>query len=191
MSEGSAVAALTGIVCAWLAMACAANHPNVPRVSQPQRLRMYALAPTEIVSPHFEPAVVSGRGFEWKTLTIRPQASVIEDGNQLVVVLDLDIENRGIKPFAWSDFWCYLAVPDEAAGSKAPTASMNTGGVGWKYHLVFTRNQGIVLPPGQTYRFHYSAQLPLATTADRYVFILQSMFGGRDVGLGFYRAAGI
>lgn len=160
---------LMGALCVSALAACSAPRA-VPNTEVPATA--YAYAATSAADGAFAYAQHSGRNvFEWKTLTLQFDPHTYHEGNAVVFMIDLDVKNSGARPFSWDEFSPYLAVPDEAGE--------------WNYRLLFTQSKARALPPGATTRLRYYARLDGVAAPPRYVFVLQSMFGGLDAGFPF------
>lgn len=149
--------------------ACAAPR-SVPEADI--EARSYPYAATSAADGAFSYAQLGDKNtFEWKTLTLAFKPRTYHEGTAVVFLIDIEVENRGSKPFSWDDFSPYLAVPDEAGE--------------WNYRLLFTQSKTRSLPPGKAAKLRYYARFDGQAAPPRYVFVMQSIFGGLDAGFPF------
>lgn len=134
--------------------------------------RTYPYAATSAADGAFSYAQLGDKDtFEWKTLTLAFHPRTYHEGTAVVFLIDIEVQNRGAKPFAWDDFSPYLAIPDEAGE--------------WSYRLLFTQSKTRSLQPGKAAKLRYYARLDGQAAPPKYVFVMQSMFGGLDAGFPF------
>lgn len=152
----------------------ACSAPRTIPAGEPES-RSYPYAATSAADGAFSYAQLGGKNsFEWKTLTLDFNPRTYHEGNAVVFLIDIDVKNRGAKPFAWDELSPYLAVPDEAGE--------------WNYRLLFTQSKTRALAPGASARLRYYTRLDGQAAPNKYVFVLQSLFGGLDAGFPFVAA---
>jgi hypothetical protein len=135
----------------------------------------YAYAPTMATDGMFDYAQVSRENlFDWKTLRLRFQNSAIDSSDGLVFVVDVNIANSGSKAFSWEDYTPFLGIQDEHGE--------------WSYRMLFTQSAVRSIAAKKPVNIRYHTELRGAKVPDQYVVVLQSMFGGRDVGFAFARS---
>lgn len=161
------------VLFAAFAAACSAPAPK-PDLGI-EGAAMYPYAATSAADGAFSYAQHGGTNvFEWKTLTMAFNPRTYHEGTAVVFLIDIDVTNRGSKPFAWDDFSPYLAVPDEAGE--------------WNYRLLFTQSKTRTVGAGETKRLRYYTRLDGQAAPPKYVFVMQSIFGGLDAGFPFVAA---
>jgi hypothetical protein len=132
----------------------------------------YGFAPTTATGVDFSWAQLSSNGsFDWRTLVLRFENKTFYEGNRLVFLIDVEVENQGTRSFPWGDYSLFVALPD---------AENN-----WNYRTLFTQSRLTAIEPKKTARLRYYTQIPGGSIPDNYVIALQSFFGGNDTGFPF------
>ncbi len=132
----------------------------------------YSYSATQSTDTNFDYAQVSREElFDFKTLRMKFKNQVNEDNQGLVFVVDVNIANSGSKNFEWGDFTPYLGIKDEHGD--------------WSYRMLFTQSAVRNIEPRKPVNIRYHAELRGERLPQQYVIVLQSMFGGRDVGFAF------
>lgn len=150
-----------------------AQNRGTPSAVSPST-QSFAFAPTQPTDGAFEYAQVRPNGvFDWRTLSVRFHNKTYMDGNALAFVIDMDVANGAKRSFPWEDYAIYLGLPD-ARGD-------------WDYRLLFTRSKITKINGNGKLALRYYTQFPGMSVPDRYVIVVQSMFGGRDAGFSFAR----
>lgn len=159
----------------FAALAAACSSPRSRPDLGIEASATYPYAATSAADGAFSYAQHGGKnGFEWKTLTLDFNPRTYHEGTAVVFLIDIEVKNKGSKPFAWDDFSPYLAIPDEAGE--------------WNYRLLFTQSKTRALGAGETKHLRYYTRLDGQAAPPRYVFVMQSLFGGLDAGFPFVAA---
>lgn len=158
------------------AAACAGNPPRGGNAGSAaghgQGRDTYSYAATVATGSDFEYAQVSrDELFDFKTLRLKFANQVNESNEGLVFVVDINIANSGVKAFSWDDYTPFLGIRD-AHGD-------------WSYRMLFTQSPMKSIQPRKPVNIRYHTALRGAKLPEQYVVVLQSMFGGRDVGFAF------
>ena len=152
--------------------ACAAPRA-VPRNVPNQAPVQYAYDPTQPTDGNFDYGQYGARekSFEWRTLNLVFENQVFSDGGSVVFVIDMKVRNQGTKPFIWEDYVIFMGLPLDSGE--------------FDYRLLFTQAKVTQIKPKETVVMRYVSRIPGISLPERFVVVVQSLFGGRDAGFAF------
>jgi hypothetical protein len=162
-------------VAALALLACSGPRARIPvSLGDTAGAEFYPYEATSASDSSFAYAQVSSPNvFEWKAVTVRFEPQAVFEGNRLQVLFDVSVENAGTRPFALEDYSAYVALPDDNGD--------------WNYRLLFTESKVAPVPARGKAKVRYYTQLYGMAPPDKFVFVMQSFFGGRDAGFAFVR----